>query len=375
MIQIFLFLFSSVLFNGHAEWIETATSIQNASPSGDYLAGGADSRGAQYVIPNEIYPEEAKNIWQQAPKGAYISVGTERGFIGASLTPLATHLILIDLVPEIVFFNRMNVLLLKISSSLNDYLSLRQATSFDRWQEAVMKTSDLSLQERELLNSRIFFEKFKALQEEPTARLQNPSMFVGSSYLRSDEQYHKLREMAQADRIWVGLGNLLDGDFLQEINDRLVSKGISISVLDLSNAWDYHYTGANGLNQIIAKLESSLKENSILLVTNVRKKISSSMYEWSYHGFRHSALTKAREILKSESSLHTLVRAKKLFPASSVITPEDLSRFFLVQTKFLDFFKNQPKTSQFILWKMKKMNTCNGTQCTEVLSCKNLFSK
>lgn len=376
MLQMMVFFFYSMFFQCHADWIENADSIQNASPSGDYLAGGAESRGAQYVIPNEIYPEEAKNIWQQAPKGAYISVGTERGFIGASLTPLATHLILIDLVPEIVFYNRMNVLLLKISSSLADYLSLRQATSIDRWQINVKKMADLTSEERELLNSKIFFEKFKALQIEPTSRLQNPSMFVGSSYLRSEDQYNRLREMALADRIWVGLGNLLDGNFLQEINNRLVSKGITISVLDLSNAWDFHYTGAKGLNQIIAKLESSLRQNSILLATNVRKMISTSMYEWSYHGFRYSALTKIRDILNSESSLHTLVRAKKLFPVSTVVTPEDLNRFFLVEAKILDYFKNQPRTAQFIIWQMKRLNKCIGISCSmEVRSCKNLFAK
>lgn len=375
MLNLLIYLLFAFLPLSSAQWIDNAASIMNAESSGDYLSGGAESRGAQYVIPNEIYPEEAKPIWSQAPKGVYISVGTERGFIGASLSPEATHLLLIDLVPEIVFYNRMNVLLLKVSNSLNDYLQLRQATSFDAWIKAA-DFSELTSSEKELLRSRLFFEKFSALQVEPSARLLNNSMFVGSSYLKSEVQFHKLRDMARRNQIWVGLGNLLDSAFLQQIQQRLSESGLRISVLDLSNAWDYHYTGANGVNQIIAKLGSVMTDKSILLATNVRRMISSSMYEWTYHGFRYAALKRVQEILQSESSLHTLIRAKKLFPASRVVEAADLSRYFLIEARILDFFRNQPKTAHFIVRQIKRLNTCFGGICKpEIRSCKNIFSK
>lgn len=48
-----------------------------------------------FIRPNETNPADAKAIWEQAPSGPYVSVGSERGFIGAFLSPGVDHLLLI----------------------------------------------------------------------------------------------------------------------------------------------------------------------------------------------------------------------------------------------------------------------------------------
>jgi hypothetical protein len=39
---------------------------------------------APYISPNEEFPQRAGRIFESATEGTYVSVGTERGFIGAS---------------------------------------------------------------------------------------------------------------------------------------------------------------------------------------------------------------------------------------------------------------------------------------------------
>jgi hypothetical protein len=61
-----------------------------------------------HVGPNEWNTQAAIPIWEKAISGLYIAVGTERGFIGASVCPSISHLVLVDRHPDVVLFNRLN---------------------------------------------------------------------------------------------------------------------------------------------------------------------------------------------------------------------------------------------------------------------------
>ena len=76
---------------------------------------------ASFLAPNEEYPADAVRILDQAVSGVYLSVGTERGFIGAALASNITHLLLADRDPRVVFFNRINIALLTVAQSREEY--------------------------------------------------------------------------------------------------------------------------------------------------------------------------------------------------------------------------------------------------------------
>ena len=78
-----------------------------------------------FVVPNEVNPERAKPILERAPAGAYLSVGTERGFVGAALAPKVDHLVFLDRDPQVVLFDQMNTELLQLAKNREDYVELR----------------------------------------------------------------------------------------------------------------------------------------------------------------------------------------------------------------------------------------------------------
>jgi len=83
-----------------------------------------------YLAPNENYPQKALSIFQKAQAGAYITVGTERGFIAAANSPNVTHLVLLDNNISVVAFNKINTILLKMAKTREDYLRLRFGGGF-----------------------------------------------------------------------------------------------------------------------------------------------------------------------------------------------------------------------------------------------------
>src|SRR4051812_40015763 len=74
-----------------------------------------DRKKPGWIIPNEETPANAKPVLAHAPKGVYVAVGAERGFIGASLTADVTDLLLFDYNSGQVTFDALNIALLKMS--------------------------------------------------------------------------------------------------------------------------------------------------------------------------------------------------------------------------------------------------------------------
>lgn len=88
-----------------------------------------------FVAPNEMQPGDALPLLRNSPAaatGLYVRVGTERAYVGAALAK-ATALLLVDIDPQAVRFNRINRALLKTSRSREDYLKLRLHASQKDW--------------------------------------------------------------------------------------------------------------------------------------------------------------------------------------------------------------------------------------------------
>jgi hypothetical protein len=87
-----------------------------------------------FPISTEFQIGKIKHMVERAPEGVYISVGSERSFRGASMTPYVTQVYLLDVSPEIIRFNQINMELLK-TPSRQDYHNLRWDAPYEDWKK------------------------------------------------------------------------------------------------------------------------------------------------------------------------------------------------------------------------------------------------
>lgn len=87
-----------------------------------------------FPISTEMQIGKIKTMVEKAPKGAYVTVGGERGFRGASLVENADYLFLLDISDEIVRFNQINKKLLR-APDREQYRHLRWEADYSAWQE------------------------------------------------------------------------------------------------------------------------------------------------------------------------------------------------------------------------------------------------
>src|SRR4051812_12231704 len=69
---------------------------------------------ATYLAPNETNPQDARALLGKSNGGIYVSVGSERSFIGAAMAK-AGRIVVVDTDPEIIRFVRLNAALLRVA--------------------------------------------------------------------------------------------------------------------------------------------------------------------------------------------------------------------------------------------------------------------
>jgi hypothetical protein len=164
-----------------------------------------------YLPPNEQHPAVAIPIFHMSNHGVYVSVGTERSFIGAALTG-AKGLYVIDYDLLAVRFAKVNRALLAASTNRADYVKLRLTASQDVWRQ---RSQRLTGEDKETLaDSWAFWDKrvrkswdtdFGHFHIAP----QHPDdPFFGADYLFDDRLYRHLSQLAKSARIWTRLVDL-----------------------------------------------------------------------------------------------------------------------------------------------------------------------
>ena len=228
------------------------------------------SNSGTFTVPNERNPERALKVYKQAPKGVYVSVGTERGFIGAANSPRVTHLLLLDVDNEVVRYNQVNTILLKISKNREDYLRLRLATETSDWMTSA-KEAKLSVEEiQKLEDSHLIFKQevaskgFKALQNPDL----NSREFSGVNYMQDDVLFNKIQKMAKDGRISSGIANISDANQMEQIFMQLSAKNLQVSIFDVSNAWWKKYSNWKKFAPVLENILEHGESNSLLLATS-----------------------------------------------------------------------------------------------------------
>lgn len=321
-----LLQFSLVSLTASAQFLDEGTLVRT-STAGDYFGGGVNSRGHIYVIPNELNPEAAAPILAHATAGAYISVGAERGLIGALLAKDVTHLVQIDLVPEVVLYNQLNVVLLKIAANLQDYLLLRNGDPVE-WKKRA-SYAQLNDREKQILSSAENAKFFATVEGGARERLLNGDYFKGSSFLRDEKLFAKAQLMARGNRIQVLQGNLTDSSLLRAVANEMKDRGLRISVLDMSNAWEEKYIGPIGIQEVVKALSPAMYAKSIIMGTSVSECIVSHLCFWNFRAYTFELLTRWIGTQAEDSSLLRLFAKKKSPVANRLFTDANEVKSFV----------------------------------------------
>jgi hypothetical protein len=225
-----------------------------------------------FVNPNEHVPADAIQIWHEAPQGAYISVGTERGFIAAAVAQNITHLVLVDANPQVSAYNQINVLLLRMARNREDYLQLRLHPTPNQW-EAAAHAAGLSESERALLMRQLPNWKKTVSENWRFDKFQKAENFLGRfkdvNYLFNDALFERISAMAKAGRISVGTMSFGVPEYVQQLVGQLKARGIRLSILDISNAWWPNFMGAKGTAELLQGVNSIASDESRVLATSL----------------------------------------------------------------------------------------------------------
>jgi hypothetical protein len=239
-----------------------------------------------YLPPNEQHPAVALSIFRKSNHGVYVSVGTERSFIGAALTS-AKALYVIDYDPLAVQFAKINRALLAASTDRADYANLRLTASLHVWQQ---RSERLTGEDRETLaksDSFAFWDKnvrnswaagFGNFHEIP----QHPDdPFFASNYLFDDRLYRHLSRLAKSGRIWARLVDLRDEEQVRALCEDLKLKGLPLGIIDTSDVPNAE-SGAGFAAHYVTLFSQCARDDTLFLSTAATLPPG---INWSYYAF------------------------------------------------------------------------------------------
>ncbi|MCX6112547.1 MAG: hypothetical protein NTY22_04575, partial [Proteobacteria bacterium] len=338
---------------------------ENKRIPNDKLDFGSVYDPDSYIQPNELHPENAKPIFDKINKGVYISVGSERGFISASMTG-ASDLLLIDKYGGVVLYNRIKIGLISISRSKEDLRYLILKASGDEWVKRVNEyEGPLASEVRDVLTDKRNFDFFQRELRDGDDVIMD--LVSGTNnYIITDYNYHfnqilynRLKSMTNEGRISAHLVDLTDTDLMRQIADNIKARGLTIGALDISNAWGSTYKGTNSLfinknhepnkhnnpfgdydvkyfEKLLLSLSNSIDPKSVLILTGVRDKGIYSSYLAFYFTY----------LMDNISNLRTLPNTLFLMTNYS---------------SFIDFlYQKHPETSPMLKTDMEKLNWNNN---------------
>ncbi|PWT79619.1 MAG: hypothetical protein C5B58_13125 [Acidobacteria bacterium] len=240
-----------------------------------------------YLPPNEQHPFLAVSIFRKSNHGVYVSVGTERSFIGATLTR-AKALYAIDYDPLAVQFAKVNRALLATSINRTDYLNLRLTASQATWQQ---RSQRLAGENRETLanpDSWAFWDKrvrkswdagFGHFHIAP----QNPyDPFFAADYLFDDRLYSHLSWLAKSARIWTRQVDLRHEEEVRALCDDLKSKRLPLGVVDTSDVASADFGGATVAARYVILFSRFAQDDTLFLSTAAAHPPG---INWSYYAF------------------------------------------------------------------------------------------
>ncbi|MBN9542881.1 MAG: hypothetical protein J0G32_03695 [Alphaproteobacteria bacterium] len=239
-----------------------------------------------FPLSTEMQIGKLQPILDHAPTGAFISVGGERSFRGASMAKNIDSLIIIDKSPEIIRFAKINRKLLKAPNK-ESYKKLRWDANFEEWQkisksltESDFKWWNDNIRNFDRNNSYYAQEILNTGGYIPRCNLnghlydgftfQDILTYKSGNYLFDDRLYNKLHSLASNDDIYELQIDLINNSHVIGIIDILKQHNVAISVLDINNLYSYTYLGQDQVNNLINLMLPLGKQDSRLIVMNIK---------------------------------------------------------------------------------------------------------
>ena len=259
----------------------------------------AEERGRQpspgmFVAPNEQHPAVALPIWQKSNHQTYVSVGTERSFMGAAVTRAAA-LVVVDYDGKIVQFAAINRALLAASEDREDYIFLRLKAPREVWVERAGRVGDEDAKTLRDENSWSFWKEkvrentgawsaaFENFNKQPN-RADGP--FAQTNYLFDDQLYEHLRRLAKEGRIWKRVLDLRDEKMVRKLCEDMRANGMRLGVVDTSNVPDE--AGPEAAGNYVVWFSAWAEADTLFLSTEIAKRPSDTY--WSYFAFTGKAV-------------------------------------------------------------------------------------
>jgi hypothetical protein len=253
-----------------------------------------------YLPPNEQHPAVGLPIYRKSNHGVYVSVGSERSFMGAALSS-ANGLFVIDYDPQTIRFANINRALLAASTDRADYLNLRLSASPELWRQ---RSEGLAAEDKETLSnpdSWTFWDKKvrknqaawdNAFGHFHTAPKSPSDPFFASNYLFDDRLYSHLSQLAKRSRIWGLQLDLRHENEVRSFCEELKSKGLTLGVIDTSDVPNASGTGARVAAQYVKLMSQYAPDSAIFLNT---APTGGQGVHWSYFGFSNGKI-RARDL-------------------------------------------------------------------------------
>lgn len=251
-----------------------------------------------FIAPNEKTPIAQLPILNLAPEGFLMSVGSERGFISASLSPQITGVLFVDRTLGITLFNQINIALLSVSAEREVYLKLRFARSFEIWQQvattlkrdhpALKILSDHNIhiwwKTNVAFNSNFDYFHRTTNSEKYLINLNKTGEvpFEKANYLFDDDLFIKLHFLASEGKMQA-INLDLERNDLKELVVQLKKSKTKLSVVDISNAWTSTYMGKEGTQKFIEQIGKAADTDTVLLTTRAVAKTWET--GWRYEGY------------------------------------------------------------------------------------------
>lgn len=295
-----------------------------------------------YLAPNEEMPQHMQEIFEQAPSGAYVTVGTERGFLAAANAPNISELVLADANPNARLFNQINNQLLKAAKSREHYLYLRLHATKQEWLD-VMKLDTESMKTifdfwyKVVRSGHILSDgNFKEFHT-PTKQGKNKRRKFGNlNYLYNDNAFSRIKKLADQNKITTIVLDFNDEKAVSSLVASLEKRGVELSVLDLSNAWWKRYTNATKTASLLRQFQKIAKPNSLLAIStqgvnpilNLARIIRDGGAEaWIYRGYTFEFIRSHSSMERFLSWLPYYIRSPKTSLGHSIIhTPRPTSK-------------------------------------------------
>jgi hypothetical protein len=240
-----------------------------------------------FLPDNEHFPQDALPALRHSKSGVYLAVGTERGFNNFAYSK-ATHLLLTDYNPAAVIYNRLTILLLKGAPDLATYRKLKMNRA-----HLIEQLNELNLTPKEIEEARNMAES-EAYKAVTSANINNHwdlnriwhlpvagGAYDGANYAYDLIAFNKVQEAARLGRIQAELVDLSDLAEIENLVSQMQRAQLTFSVVDLSNAWEFHFIGPETMPAVLNKLAKASRPSSILLLTSFADRTSKGN-RWRY---------------------------------------------------------------------------------------------